>query len=167
MHEQKDFLQNLIDCNECIVKLLTKSDIKHIHTPNVFRLSFFWLCGWASAQVTSFQETVPAKALACIDHLLLRSSRANLVAISLATHGVSFAAKLQPCHMSHQLSAWHGTERIEDSPGTEEHAAKIQGLLSKPKGTHSSLYNSFTLTSSSLPTLRRGTDFCVGDSLIV
>lgn len=40
-----------------------------------------------SVKVTSFQETVPAKALACIDHLLLRSSRANLVAISLATHG--------------------------------------------------------------------------------
>ena len=40
-------------------------------------------------QVAIFQETVPAKALACVDQLLLRSSQANLVAISL-THGVTW-----------------------------------------------------------------------------
>ena len=35
------------------------------------------------SQVAVFQETVPAKALACVDQLLLRSSKANLVAIHL------------------------------------------------------------------------------------
>ena len=40
-----------------------------------------------------FQETVPAKALACLDHLLLRSSQANLVAVSL-TPGVAQSQKL-------------------------------------------------------------------------
>lgn len=35
-------------------------------------------------QVAIFQETVAAKALACVDHLLLRASQANLVAISLS-----------------------------------------------------------------------------------
>jgi len=41
-----------------------------------------------SHKVAIFQETVPAKALACVDQLLLRSSQANLVAISL-THGAT------------------------------------------------------------------------------
>ena len=43
----------------------------------------------AANEVAIFQETVPAKALACVDQLLLRSSQANLVAISL-THGVTW-----------------------------------------------------------------------------
>lgn len=36
-----------------------------------------------SVKVAIFQETVAAKALACVDHLLLRASQANLVAVSL------------------------------------------------------------------------------------
>ena len=39
---------------------------------------------WWMGQVAIFQETVAAKALACVDHLLLRASQANLVAISLS-----------------------------------------------------------------------------------
>jgi hypothetical protein len=55
-------------------------------------------------QVAIFQETVAAKALACVDHLLLRASQANLVAISLSPG----AARSWPWRMGE----WGGCRRI-------------------------------------------------------
>jgi len=48
-----------------------------------------------SVKVAIFQETVPAKSLCCVDNLLLRASRASLVAVSLSSGALGASSILQ------------------------------------------------------------------------